>query len=193
MADFVLSLSGPDLPDGFKGSPSDMMAFIRNNWTTRITLDLPTSPQAPVQVPIGGVVIWPGLSLPDKFRECNGDLLIKADFPDLSAAIGTQYNLTTDGALYFRLPDCRGRSPVGNGTGFARPKDSTKGKLPEYDLSVEPYIGEQFPRNQPPQLGAPSYTGIKAQKYHSLDKTDSKNIGSVVPPSFVCRFIIRAT
>lgn len=67
---------------------------------------------------------WFGSSaaVPSGWLLCGGQLLLRADYPDLFAAIGTTYDSTVDGT-HFRLPDLRGRVPAGNdvdlGDGFA--------------------------------------------------------------------------
>ncbi|MBX3653195.1 MAG: tail fiber protein [Ramlibacter sp.] len=52
---------------------------------------------------------------PDGWALCDGQLLLVADQPELFAAIGNVYG--GDGVTDFRLPDLRGRVPVGAGAG----------------------------------------------------------------------------
>lgn len=61
---------------------------------------------------IGGgpnIIFWPGdaTSDPDGYLFCNGASLLRADYPDLFALIGTTYG-AVDGD-HFNLPDYRGR------------------------------------------------------------------------------------
>jgi microcystin-dependent protein len=51
------------------------------------------------------------------FLWCDGARYSNADYPDLFAVLGTTHNLVGDPAGTFRVPDKRGRSPVGAGTG----------------------------------------------------------------------------
>lgn len=48
-------------------------------------------------------------------KQCNGQLLLRANFPDLFTAIGTVYG-AGDGITTFQLPDYTARFPVGVGT-----------------------------------------------------------------------------
>lgn len=48
---------------------------------------------------------------------CDGARYSNADYPDLVAAIGTSYRQPGDPAGTFRVPDLRGRTPVGAGQG----------------------------------------------------------------------------
>lgn len=48
-----------------------------------------------------------------KWMVCDGDSLLRADYPELFAKIGTQYG-AVDGT-HFNIPDMRGRVPVGEG------------------------------------------------------------------------------
>jgi len=66
--------------------------------------------------PIGSIVIY-AASLPAVayILPCNGASYLRADYPDLFAAIGTQWG-AVDGA-HFNVPDLRSRDIVGAGQG----------------------------------------------------------------------------
>lgn len=65
---------------------------------------------------IGEIIPYAGTVSPDsRWLLCDGASLLRADYPDLFAVIGTAYG-TTDGS-HFSLPDLQGRSPVGSGMG----------------------------------------------------------------------------
>lgn len=49
----------------------------------------------------------------DKWLSCNGQAVLRANYPDLFAAIGTTWTLPATGVLEFNVPDFRDRSPVG--------------------------------------------------------------------------------
>lgn len=65
------------------------------------------------RVPAGLMLMSPFLNPPDGWLACNGAILLKADFPDLFAAIGTTFNSGTVPADSFMVPDLRGRMPLG--------------------------------------------------------------------------------
>jgi microcystin-dependent protein len=63
-----------------------------------------------------GQIIAVGFNFaPSGWLPCNGQLLSIAEFDVLFALIGTTYG--GDGQTTFALPDLRGRSPLGQGTG----------------------------------------------------------------------------
>jgi len=65
---------------------------------------------------IGEIVTFAGSASPSaNFLQCDGASLLRADYPDLFAVIGTTYG-SVDSA-HFSIPDLRGRAPIGDGTG----------------------------------------------------------------------------
>lgn len=66
---------------------------------------------------IGEIIAFAGEVSPDVVRwlQCDGASLLRDDYPDLFAVIGTNYG-SLDGT-HFSLPDLRGRTPSGAGTG----------------------------------------------------------------------------
>jgi len=65
---------------------------------------------------IGEVVAYAGVSSPNpNWLNCDGSEVLKADYPNLFAVIGDTYG--SAGVGYFKLPDLRGRSLSGAGTG----------------------------------------------------------------------------
>ena len=73
--------------------------------------------------PIGEIVMWGGsnMALPYGYRECDGDSLIRSQFPELFAVIGTAFG-TASGST-FNLPDLRGL--------FVRGVDGSAGEDPD--------------------------------------------------------------
>lgn len=63
----------------------------------------------------GFVDMFAGTTPPAGWLLCNGASQLRSDYPDLFAAIGTTFG-AVDGT-HFTLPDYRGRSPIGVGTG----------------------------------------------------------------------------
>lgn len=71
-------------------------------------------------LPLGAIIAYPSETEPNStFLNCNGASLSRATYNDLFNLIGTTYGLGTDtlGATTFALPDIRGRTIVGKGTG----------------------------------------------------------------------------
>lgn len=78
-----------------------------------------TADAALAQPPIGALVPYAGAGDPPdgKWLACDGRTLYIEDYPDLYAVLGTKWNNGTETPDIFRIPDCRGRSPVGAGQG----------------------------------------------------------------------------
>lgn len=65
---------------------------------------------------IGEIICYGGATSPDtKWLFCDGTSLVRADYPDLFAVIGTSYG-AADGT-HFNLPNLQSRVGVGSGTG----------------------------------------------------------------------------
>lgn len=66
-------------------------------------------------MPAGAVIPFAGSASPTGFLLCNGASVLRADYASLFTAIGTAFG-AADGT-HFNVPDMRGRSPLGVGTG----------------------------------------------------------------------------
>jgi len=66
---------------------------------------------------IGEIIAYAGATSPDVVRwlPCDGASLLRADYPDLFAVIGTTYG--SGDVLHFNLPDLQGRAALGAGSG----------------------------------------------------------------------------
>lgn len=65
---------------------------------------------------IGEIICYAGITSPTTdWLLCDGGSLLRADFPDLFTVIGTVYGAAD--STHFSVPDLRGRSVVGVGTG----------------------------------------------------------------------------
>ena len=61
-------------------------------------------------MPIGSIISFAGENIPNGWLVCDGDVVSSTDYPDLFAEIGNKYGGTSPS---FKLPDLRGRVPVG--------------------------------------------------------------------------------
>jgi microcystin-dependent protein len=64
-------------------------------------------------VPIGSIFPFAGTQVPLGYLLCDGALVSRVEYPTLYQAIGSTYGASAGGE-YFRLPDLRGRFPLGN-------------------------------------------------------------------------------
>jgi microcystin-dependent protein len=62
------------------------------------------------EVKVGTVTAFAGNTCPENYLFCRGQSLLKAEYPELFAVIGTTYG---GSETSFNLPDLRGRVPVG--------------------------------------------------------------------------------
>lgn len=67
-------------------------------------------------VPVATILPFAGMSAPDGFMLCDGAELLASENADLFSAIGTTYG-TGQAPGSFKLPDLRGRAPIGAGQG----------------------------------------------------------------------------
>ncbi len=67
-------------------------------------------------LPSGTILPFGGSTIPTGFLECDGSAVSRSTYTDLFSAIGTTWG-AGDGSTTFNLPDLRGRSPLGAGTG----------------------------------------------------------------------------
>lgn len=67
-------------------------------------------------IPPGGIVEYAGLAAPTGFLLCDGSTVSRTTYAALFAAIGVAWNTGGEAGTVFRLPDMRGRIPVGIGS-----------------------------------------------------------------------------
>jgi microcystin-dependent protein len=90
---------------------------------------------APVGPPVGSIQMFAGSSAPEGWVLCNGttlDSVANPKYAALFAVISTTYGGT--GAASFKVPDTRGRVPVGAGTGAGLTARSLAGTGGQEDL-----------------------------------------------------------
>jgi len=78
--------------------------------------DLPYS----AVLPSGIMLPYAGTTMPGGWLLCDGRQVLRSDYPNLFAAIGTTWNTGTVDNLHFCLPDMRGRVPAGIDAGAGR-------------------------------------------------------------------------
>lgn len=65
-----------------------------------------------VGTPAGGIVFWPSTSIPDGWLTCSGQEINRTTYASLFSVIGTTWGAPSS-VTVFKLPDLRGRVPVG--------------------------------------------------------------------------------
>lgn len=66
--------------------------------------------------PVGSIKLWPSDVMPTGWLRCTGSYILRADYPDLFALIGTTYGSSL--ATNFALPNLMDRLPLGKGSEF---------------------------------------------------------------------------
>lgn len=84
--------------------------------------DFATTALLEARVPVGAVNMWVTGTAPSGWLLCQGQQVAVADYSTLASVLGTTYGALTNGSggagtTHFRLPDLRGRVPMGAGTG----------------------------------------------------------------------------
>lgn len=93
--------------------PNDVLVFNGSVW-----VNLPSSTIGGAGgggVSVGSIIPYGGpvTSPPAGMLPCDGTVLLRAAYPDLFAILGTNFNTGGETITEFRLPDFRGRVPVG--------------------------------------------------------------------------------
>jgi microcystin-dependent protein len=102
---------------------------------------------ADLGVPIGAIMPFAGLNIPTGYLLCDGSEQEKVKYQDLFDVIGNSYGVPSRGVNTFKIPDLRGRFPLGrdsmdNGTevpnaggggGFVDAGGGTIGRIPGTD------------------------------------------------------------
>lgn len=70
--------------------------------------------EPPMDTPVGTIIMWSTAVAPANWLLCQGQNLLRADYPDLFSVIGVTYG-SADGT-HFNIPDMRDCSPMGVGT-----------------------------------------------------------------------------
>jgi len=149
----------------------------------------------------GAILAFGGTAAPTGYLLCNGAVVSRSTYSTLFAAIGTNYG-AGDGSTTFRLPDLRGRAPIGTGQGTG-----LSNRVIGANVGAETHtlIGEEMPVHAHTNFskGDPSEEGIG---FLDTDPDFYKNNGEVVKnggaagsgwahnnmqPSQVCTFIIK--
>lgn len=99
------------------GTPLDIRKWQAGQWVA-FGVDYANVTNKPNLAPVGVIHQWPTNTAPADFLICNGQAVLRGQYAALFAVIGTTYG-AGDGSTTFNLPDFRGRTAVGSGTGDA--------------------------------------------------------------------------
>lgn len=203
------------LPEGWEGTPDELLQFIQDNSTFEFDGDFPTGQvggtkptedigiyysdtsiekfkdgkyQPITDVPIGAILPWASAipTAPDNYLFCIGQSVLKTDYPELFAIIGVTWG--TDAPTNFTIPDLRGRFPTGSGIGDYV-KQGVVGRMKEQAIGT--YFGFEWPRQVTPlPPGAPAAI-MKTISGNYLIPAPT-NYVAIASPSISMPYIIRS-
>jgi microcystin-dependent protein len=138
-------------------------------------LDAFTGPQGPPGVGAaitGSVLAYAGSAAPPGFLLCQGQLVDRTTYADLYAIAGHVFNGGVDpGANQFRLPDLKGRPPIGVGTG-----DAAGATL----KALGAKYGEETHLSLAAESGVPDHTHASAAPPSSANTWQASNVATNV-------------
>ncbi|HEY8190920.1 MAG TPA: tail fiber protein [Alphaproteobacteria bacterium] len=145
--------------------------------------------------PVGVISMWPAAAAPTDWLLCQGQSLLRADYADLFAVIGTTYG-AADGT-HFTLPDLKGRFPVGKSavdteydalgeTGGEKTHTLIASEMPAHTHSYPNDAGSGAPGSG----NAVAYGGGQGGA-HSSSSAGGDGAHNNLPPYIALNFIIR--
>jgi microcystin-dependent protein len=147
-------IAGKDTPTPNRGKKGDFVLTYRPSESTLSSSGLLKQTRevflGDLAVPIGAILPYAGSNAPDGYLFCDGSEIERAKFSDLFDIIGNGYNgaATLVGVNTFRVPDLRGRFPLGKdnmdnaGTvpiitgGFVDAGGGTSGRVPDVQATI---------------------------------------------------------
>lgn len=152
-------------------------------------------------LPVGTLADYAAATTPTGWLQCNGAAVSRATYASLFAVIGTTWGVG-DGVTTFNVPDFRGRTTIGSGTGTgltARALAATGGAethaLVTAELAAHTHTGwdgEQGTSSPPPSL--PSSSFAAGNRGPSSATTGTTGVGTAhnnMQPFAVCTKIIK--
>lgn len=207
-----ITVSIPPLPEGFAGTPDDLLAFVSENAIFTLDGETPAGqiggarPTEDVgvwygdfsiekfidgkyrpitDVPIGAMFPWASSSSapPENYLFCVGQSVLRSDYPELFAVIGTTYG-TPESGTTFTLPDTQGRAITGAGIGSYE-LQGIIGVMAE--RIVGEYFGLEYAKRVEKHAGSPA---AQMKDIATPDIGGTRYL-SVVQPSLAMQWIIR--
>ncbi|MCP4544343.1 MAG: hypothetical protein GY832_45105 [Chloroflexi bacterium] len=143
---------------------------------------------------VGEIRMWCTGTPPTGWLDCNASAVSRATYSGLFAVIGTTFGVG-DGSTTFNLPDFRGRTPVGVGTGDA--SDATAFALADKDgAETHTLTIAEMPAHTHSARGATVHNGSANANTQSGESTTGSTGGdgahNNLQPSLGIHFIIKA-
>lgn len=146
-----------------------------------------------VQMSPGMISPYAGSSIPTGYLACDGASLLRASYPDLFTAIGTTWG-SADGT-HFNVPDFRGRTLIGDGTGSGLTARTLAGSAgtETHQLTVAELAAHTHTHNAYSNTGAAVIQGGLAGGYApaTINNAGSDNAHNNMQPYKVVKYLIK--
>lgn len=147
-------------------------------------------------LPIGSISAYGGENIPTNWLKCNGQALLRTDYPELFNTIGTTYG-SGDGSTTFNLPNISERVIVGNNGDGEFSLGNTGGEK-EHALTINEMPSHTHVLNTTNQSGNQTDGSFMTGDYNVFkDTLTTKSSGSSQPhnnmqPYIALNYIIKA-
>ena len=100
-------------------SPGEVLQFYDGMWDPVANIRGPQGPQGEKgepgeSIPVGSIIPYGDSVVPETYLLCNGQAVLRTDYPELFAIIGTSFG-SGDGSTTFNVPDYRDKFVLGAG------------------------------------------------------------------------------
>lgn len=149
-------------------------------------------------VPVATILPFAGSVAPEGFMLCDGTELLASEYADLFTVIGSTYG-AGQAAGSFKLPDLRGRSPIGagKGDGLTERVVGAAGGAEQHQLTVDEMPSHDHKYGSMHQnyygMNAYTYSGVHpgAQVQYSVSPTGGDQPHNNMQPFLVVNYIIK--
>lgn len=152
--------------------------------------------------PSGAILQFAGSSAPANWLLCNGALVSRTTYSTLFGVIGTIYG-AGDGSTTFKLPDLRGRVPIGAGqgssltnrviaaTGGAETHTLTINEMPSHSHAIPLYDYSDGGQANLTTAGTDDVTDFRSNSQDPVDNTGGGSAHNNMQPFLVVNHIIK--
>jgi microcystin-dependent protein len=152
--------------------------------------------------PSGAILQFAGSSAPSNWLLCDGALVSRTTYATLFGVIGTNYG-AGDGSSTFKLPDLRGRVPIGAGqgssltnrviaaTGGAETHTLTVSQMPSHSHAIPLYDYSDGGQANLTTAGTDDVTDFRSNSQDPVDNTGGNQPHNNMQPFLVVNHIIK--
>ena len=152
--------------------------------------------------PSGAILQFAGSSAPANWLLCDGALVSRTTYATLFGVIGTNYG-AGDGSSTFKLPDLRGRVPIGAGqgssltnrviaaTGGAETHTLTVPQIPSHSHAIPLYDYSDGGQANLTTAGTDDVTDFRSNSQDPVDNTGGNQPHNNMQPFLVVNHIIK--